>query len=135
MFKIRFWRVVFFALLAPRSFAKSHLRFWVTPFDCDINLHCNNASYLKYMDLGRWDYILRMKVFRQLLQAKLTPMAVRVEIDFKKALPPGAFITLDTEIESIGERSFNLRQSFHSGQRVVAEAIVKVVFVHGGKAA
>jgi YbgC/YbaW family acyl-CoA thioester hydrolase len=127
--------VLFWALIAPKGKSlHSHLRFWVTPFDCDINLHCNNASYLKYMDLGRWDLILRLGIVGRMIKAKLSPAAVRIEIDYKKSLPPGTFMTLETHIESVGGKSFDIRQKFHVGDKVVADAKVTVVLIHNGRA-
>jgi acyl-CoA thioesterase FadM len=135
MFKLRFWWVVFWAFIGKRGVSTSHLRFWVTPFDCDLNLHLNNASYLKYMDLGRWDLVIRQGVVRGLFREGLKPAAVRIEIDFKRALPPGTFFTLDTGLDSFTEKSFKLRQTFKCGDEIVADALVTAVFIHKGRAA
>jgi len=135
MFKLRFWWMVLWALIGRRKVTRSsHLRFWVTPFDCDINFHMNNASYLKFMDLGRWDIFIRGGMLPVAFKIHAKPVVVRIEIDYKKGLPPGTFFTLDTAVKAVGTKSFQMHQIFKVGGQIVAEAIVTAVFIRGGHA-
>lgn len=133
MFKLRFFWVLLKSIFSRGLQTKSKLGFWVTPLDCDLNLHLNNGYYLKFMDLGRWDLILRMRMMRTLLQHDFRPVAVRVEIDFKKALPPGSYFTLETQFESKTSRSVTLRQVFKRGHEISAIGLVTAVFLHKGR--
>ena len=126
--------MLFKALLSRRKITVGRMGFWVTPFDIDINMHMNNASYLKFMALGRWDLILRMGVFRPLFKERLQPAVVHIDISFKKALWPGTYFNLITEIGGLSERSFIIKQKFMVGDKEVAQATVKAVFVQHGRA-
>lgn len=129
---LRMIKAVFFGFFSSPQL-KSHLRFWVTPFDCDINWHLNNGSYLKLMDVGRIDYLLRAGFIRGFVKDAFGAAVVRVEIDFKKSVPPGTFITLDSEVIGRTEKSFIMRQVFHAGPKVVAEAKAIFVVTHKGR--
>ncbi len=101
--------------------------------DCDINGHMNNSRYLALMDLGRWHYMLVTGLYRFTLAEKWAPVAVRVEIDYKKSLKPGDRFELETEATSTTERSVTIRQRFWRDGVLVADAKVVVLFMHKGQ--
>lgn len=101
--------------------------------DCDINGHMNNSRYLALMDLGRWHYMLATGLWRFTWREKWAPVAVRVEIDYKKSLKPGDRFELETQAVSATERSVTIRQRFWLDGVLAAEARVVVLFMHRGK--
>lgn len=101
--------------------------------DCDINGHMNNSRYLALMDLGRWHYMLATGLWRYTLANKWAPVAVRVEIDYKKSLKPGDRFELETEASTSSERSVTIRQRFWKGGVLAADAKVVVLFMHKGQ--
>ena len=107
------------------------MRCW--PFDCDINRHMNNSRYLALMDLGRWHFLLVTGLYRTIWRRRWAPVAVRVEIDFKKSLRPGERFTLETAQETVGTKSATLVQRFWRDDELCAEARVVVLFIHKGK--
>jgi len=133
MFKLRFWKIIITALLRIKDVASSRLRFWVTPFDCDIYLHMNNGSYLKFMDLGRWDIFIRSGTAKYFIRAKLQPVVVNINIDYKKALQPGQFFHLVTTFESSQQKTMKFHQDFYAGTELAASATVTIVVLRHGK--
>lgn len=133
MFKLRFWWVMLQALFT-RSGARGEIRFIVWPWDCDINLHLNNGNYLRFMDLGRWHWSLSSGTLVPMARAGVRPMAVGVEIKFKRALPPFARFRLVTSLDSAAGKTVRLAQRFYRGETEVAEAFVTAVFVKHGRA-
>jgi len=133
MFKLRFWWVMLRALFT-RSEDSAEVSFWVTPLDCDLNLHLNNGNYLRYMDLGRWHWSLSSGTLMPMWRAGLRPMAVRVEINFKRALPMVCRFRLVTSLDSAAGKTVKLSQKFYRGDTLVAEALVTAAFVKNGRA-
>jgi YbgC/YbaW family acyl-CoA thioester hydrolase len=112
--------------------SRLHLRCWWT--DSDINRHMNNSRYLALMDVGRWHYILATGMWQGMKARGWFPVAVRVEIDYKKSIHPGEKFVLETDCEKVGTKSATLRQRFWlEGGVLAAEAKVIVLFLHKGK--
>jgi acyl-CoA thioesterase FadM len=133
MFKLRFWWAMLRGLFS-RSTDSAELYFWVTPLDCDLNLHLNNGNYLRYMDLGRWHWAFSSGTLVPMWRAGIRPMVVRVEINFKRALPLVCRFRLVTGLESAAGKTVRLTQKFYRGDHLVAEAIATAVFVKNGRA-
>lgn len=110
--------------------------FLATPFDCDINIHVNNGNFLRFMDLGRWQYILKNRLIGHFWASGLRPMAVRVEINFRKGIPPFLRFYVQTKIKSVNEKTVIFSQVFHRAKddAILADAEVTVVLVKNGKA-
>lgn len=115
----------------PAAVSRLAMRCW--PSDLDINMHMNNSRYLALMDVGRWHFLLATGLIKPALANKWAPVAVRVEIDFKKSIQPGARFVLETQQEKVGSRSATLLQRFWVGDVLAAEARVVVLFLHQGK--
>lgn len=101
--------------------------------DCDINRHMNNSRYLALMDMGRWHFLLVTKLHEPMRRKQWFPVAVRVEIDYKKSLNPGDRFVLETQQEAVGTKSATILQRFWRGDELCAEARVIVLFLHKGK--
>lgn len=113
--------------------ATGRLRLRCVWTDCDINGHMNNSRYLALMDLGRWHYMLATGLWRFTLAEKWAPVAVRVEIDYKKSLKPGDRFELETEAIANTERTVTIRQRFWRDGVLAADARVVVLFMHKGQ--
>lgn len=111
----------------------SRLDLHCTPFDCDINGHMNNSRYLALMDLGRWHFLMVSGLTAPLRAWRWAPVAVRVEIDYKKSLKPFERFTLETRVLAGSARSVTIQQRFLRGEELAAEAKVVVLFLKAGK--
>ncbi len=116
---------------APVTTSELVMRVW--PTDCDLNMHMNNSRYLALMDAGRWHYLLRTGLAAEVWRRRWAPVAVRVEIDFKKSLAPGERFRLETQTERLGERSVTMHQRFWRGDELAAEARVVCLWRHAGE--
>lgn len=133
MFKLRFWWVMLKSLFT-HSGAQGKIGFLVWPWDCDLNLHLNNGNYLRFMDLGRWHWAMSSGTLWPMWKNGLRPMAVGVDIRFKRALPPFARFRLITSLDSAAGKTVRIAQRFYRSETEVAEAFVTVVFVRNGRA-
>ena len=106
------------------------LQFRVWPADLDLSLHMNNGRYLSLMDLGRLDYLVRMKLWRVVRFHRWTPIASSIIIRYRRELRPFARFKLETRLVSWAEASVVMEQVFvlmdgpQAGQ-VAARALFK----------
>jgi YbgC/YbaW family acyl-CoA thioester hydrolase len=115
----------------PEAVSRLPLKVWLA--DCDINRHMNNSRYLALMDMGRWHFLLTTQLYKPMRAKQWYPVAVRVEIDYKKSLNPGDRFVLETQQETVGTKSATILQRFWRGDELCAEARVVVLFLHKGK--
>lgn len=134
MYFFRFWRIIFSGHFRSLQGLTATRNFLVTPFDCDVNLHMNNATYLKFMDLGRWDLFCRLRILGKLYKNKYQPAIVNIEISYKKPLFPGTRFRLETSLVKASTKSVTLKQRFMVGEQLAAEAQIKTVVIHNKKA-
>lgn len=107
--------------------------FMVGPLDLDTNLHVNNGRYLSIMDMGRFDMLLKPKVFWKLFWAGYYPVVVSESIRFKRSLALFNRFTIKTEIESWDEKDFYIRQVFYHKKQIMAVGYIKGRFMKRGQ--
>ena len=107
--------------------------YWVNPGDIDLNLHMNNGRYLTIMDLGRFQMMLKARIFWPLLFKGYYPVVASQSIRFKKSLGLFAKFRLETQMRSVGEKDFFITQKFFLKGRLAAEALVKGRFKKRGQ--
>ena len=93
----------------------------------------NNGRYLSIMDLGRFDLMLKGKVFWKLIRQGYYPVVSSESIRFKKSLQLFQHFDLITKIESWDERNFYIRQTFVRGDVLIAEGYIKGRFRQRGR--
>ena len=71
-------------LQAP--FDISQLSFRVLPTDLDVNLHMNNGRYLTLMDLGRYDLMVRMGLWKHARKHGWMPVLSAANVVFRREL-------------------------------------------------
>ena len=108
------------------------LRFRVLPFDCDINLHLNNARYFSFMDLGRLQLIGQTGLFTQIYKERLwVPVVAGIEMTFLRALNPLQSFELVTRVLAWDEYYVYMEQRFEVKGTLMAIGIIKGVFLSG----
>lgn len=115
----------------PFSHCTSKCR--VNLLDLDFNMHMNNGRYLSIMDLGRFDLMLKSKIFWKIFKQGYYPVVSSQSIRFKKSL--GFFMSFDlvTLIESWDERNLYIHQQFIKNDVIYAEGYVKTRFRQRGR--
>lgn len=134
MARLRGLRVLVSALTGKQARCSS-LRFWVSPFDVDLNVHLTNSRYYQLMDVGRMDLLLRSGLGRELWRASLAPMVVEQHLSFEKELPLGATVELTTRCVGKRRKAMVFEQVFcrvrNDQRQEAARAEVVVLFVGG----
>lgn len=134
-----FLRLVILVIKRLFHFKKTNLldpcytSFLVGPLDLDTNFHVNNGRYLSIMDMGRFDMLLKPKVFWKLVLAGYYPVVVSESIRFKKSLALFNYFTIKTEIESWDEKDFYIRQIFYHKNKIMAVGYIKGRFMKRGQ--
>ena len=111
----------------------SRVSFRVWPTDCDINMHLNNGRYLTFMDLGRVHLLSQVKLWRMLRKRGWFPVLAGVEINYIRPINPLQKFDLVTRLLAWDEKYFYIEQCFKVDRRLCASALVKGVFLAGGK--
>jgi YbgC/YbaW family acyl-CoA thioester hydrolase len=104
------------------------LAFRVLPHDLDINIHVNNARYLQWMDLGRFDFMNRLGIFQTALRRRWMPVLGGVNIRYHRPLHLLQQVELITRVVSWDEKWFYMEQRFVREGKPIATAYAKALF-------
>lgn len=126
-------RIIARGLTSPPR-AVSRLNYRVGVSDSDMNRHLTNSRYFNYMDLGRWDWLMRSGLLKSaLLNEGVRPMVVDIHIQYKRELPFMAGFTLDTRCVGREGKTLLVEQHFLRGDKVHTRAELKILTVAKGK--
>lgn len=89
--------------------------------DTDALGHVNNVSLAAYAEVGRLEF------FRPLGTAAQSLILAHLALDFRRQVPFGAPIAVETWVEQVGGSSVTLRQDIRAGAEVAAEVRSVVV--------
>ena len=104
-----------------------HCRVGLT--DIDMFMELNNARYLNYMELGRWDYTQRVGFF-ELMKSKGWGVAVGgANVRYRRRIPLFKRFTVTSELICHDGRWFYFLQEFHRDDTICASALMKVCAV------
>lgn len=103
--------------------------FRVWPTDLDVLGHMNNGKYLTIMDLARVDLMIRAGFWRTLRERGWYPVVAGQTITYRRSLLPLRRFTVRTELLGAEGEWLYLRQTFLSGGRLSAEAVVRARFL------
>ena len=131
----RFWLILWQSLRAKAQalLAPSRLRFTVFPSDCDLNLHLTNSRYLSFMDLGRTHLLGSTGLLRLVFRQRIASVAQAVEITFFREMAPFSRFDLESHIVCWDERYCYIQHEFLQHEQLCASAMIRVVFLKGGK--
>lgn len=93
--------------------------------DIDVFGELNNARYFHYMELGRWDYSLRVG-FVSLMREKNWGIAVGgASIRYRRRIPFLSKFTLTTSMLCHDQRWFYFLQETYIGEKICSSALIK----------
>ena len=121
------------AALLGKPAIVSRLNRRVGPTDCDFNRHLTNSMYPHYMDLGRWDLVIRSGAMTQCIARRARPLVVELTIKYARELKLGTPFTLDTRFVALEGKALVVEQHFLVDGRVHASGIVRSLLVQGGR--
>src|SRR5512136_1453397 len=89
--------------------------------DCDPMGHVNNAVYLTYLELARFEYWKTAEIGR--LGGEVSYIIARVEIDFRAPATTGDVLDIGICVTRLGRSSFSMAYEMRGpDRRVVATA-------------
>ena len=113
-------------MLTPHAFLVT-----VVATDLDELGHVNNARYLDYLERGRTTWYAEQGLVEACAGASAVPLGtvvVNVNIDFRSECASGDQLTICTEAERVGTKSFTVRQRINKATgELAAEASVTSV--------
>lgn len=105
---------------------RAEVDFRVGLFDADIFGELNNARYLTFAELARWDYSMRVG-FVKIMRQKSWGLAVGgVSLRYRRRIPLFRKFSVTAELVCHDGRWFYFLQEFHSRGRICASALLKV---------
>jgi acyl-CoA thioesterase FadM len=127
---LRLWLTLATGAVKPRIglFDETRLAFRVWPNDLDVNLHLTNSRYLRAMDLGRWDYGMRARLWGRVVRRGWFPLVGTATLRFRKGLAPLERYELRTRLVAWDEKWCWFEQRFCVGETAYAVGRVKVLF-------
>lgn len=109
--------------------------------DTDFSGVVYHASYLRFMERGRTDFLRLLGIDHRALfeeagsEAPGFAFAVRtMKIEFLKPAYMDDVLTIRTSPAEVAGASLTLKQEVFRGETLLVEALVKAAFVSGGKA-
>ncbi len=101
----------------------------VLPDDLDLNFHMNNSRYLKIMDLGRWQFILRVGLLSVCVRRRWRVIAGAIDITYLRSLKLFQHFTLSTRLECWDHKWLIIEQRFTVHGRLHARARVRMLLL------
>ncbi len=95
--------------------------------DNDIIGHVNNAVYATLFESGRVELMLESQMLPR--DSGLSPVLVRLEIDFKRELSFPGDVLIETAVARFGTKSVRLQQRISSADGLAAEAVSVLVLM------
>jgi acyl-CoA thioesterase FadM len=102
----------------------SSLPLRVLPTDIDIALHVNNGMYLSLMDLGRFDLMVRSRVWKRMRRRGWGPVVSAETITFRKSLQLWQHYTIETRILGLDAKAIYFEQRMVSDGEIYARAYI-----------
>ena len=98
--------------------------------DTDFSGSVYHASYLRFLERGRSDFLRLLGVHHTVLAAESLVFAVRrMTIEFDRPARIDDVVEVRTEVEELGGASVTLRQAIFSGEDALVRASVTVALL------
>jgi acyl-CoA thioesterase FadM len=101
--------------------------------DIDLNLHLNNAKYLKYMDLARLEHMLCTGLLGRYLRGRTNAVIANTEISYIRELRTWQRFTVSARIAGWDDKYLYFEQRFHADGRLCTHAFIRLAHLHRRK--
>ncbi|BAP13521.1 MAG: 4-hydroxybenzoyl-CoA thioesterase [Alcanivorax borkumensis] len=109
------------------------MEFRVGLLDIDLNMHLNNAKYLKFMDRSRLEHAVVTGLLNRMFEARCNGVVANTEIAYIRELRPYQHFQLHTQVLGWDEKYLYYDQRFESQRKLHTHALLRVANVYGGK--
>ncbi len=121
----------FFKKKVGRALEETSLNFHVLPNDLDLNGHMNNGRYLTIMDIGRMDFVLRIRLAAYVIQNKYIPVLSSASMRYRLPLLPFQKYALKTRIVCWDDKWVFMEHRFVISGGKKAGAVAAIGLVKG----
>lgn len=101
--------------------------------DIDLNLHLNNAKYLKYMDLARLENMLQNGMMWKFLRGGVRPIITNTEISYIKELRTWQKFSVSAQLLGNDGKYIYSEQRFTSEGKLCTHAFTRFACVYQGR--
>lgn len=98
---------------------ESHFR--VYPWHLDLNRHVNNATYLRFCNQARLEYLAKSGLIKFLLKLRVNPILVKNEIHYKKSLKLFDYFSVKTKLLEVSEKEVVLEHQIIRKDTLISE--------------
>ena len=116
-------RAVFRPKLTSSDISTLDLRAGIT--DIDIFMELNNARYLNYLEMGRWDYSFRIGLLSLMRKNNWGVAIGGVSARYRRRIPLFRKFVLSTQMVCHDGRWFYFLQEIHSNKKICFSALMK----------
>jgi len=116
-------RSAFRPKLTPNDISTLNSRAGLT--DIDIFIELNNARYLNYLEMGRWDYSYRIGLLSLMRKNNWGVAIGGVSARYRRRIPLFRKFTLSTKMVCHDGRWFYFLQEIHSKNKICFSALMK----------
>ncbi len=109
------------------------MEFRVVLLDIDLNMHLNNAKYLKFMDRSRLEHAVVTGLLNRMIEARASAVVANSEIAYVRELRPYQRFMVHTRILGWDDKYTYYDQRFDSQRKLHTHALLRVANVYGGK--
>lgn len=102
--------------------------------DIDLNLHLNNAKYLKYMDLARLENMLANGMMWKFIRSNTRPIITNTEIAYIRELRTWQPFSVSARILGYDDKYIYSEQRFMSDGKLCTHAFTRFACVYKGRA-
>lgn len=108
--------------------------FRVLPSDIDENFHLNNARYLSFTELARYDWMSRTGLLRYAVKNKISAVVANAAVLFRREIKPFQAFILQSKVLSWTDQTAFIEHRFLSGEKTLAVVVVEVrLLMKGGR--
>ena len=101
------------------------VHFW----ECDLNLHMNQASYATVAEFGRMDWVGRCGLLTRLWKARSKPVVAEQRLVYRRELKPGQRYSIDTSATGFDGRLLVVDSLFRVGDGIHAAVSAKLITI------
>lgn len=105
----------------------------VWPHYVDLNLHMNQAFYLRVMEYARWEWLTRQRLLVAIARKRMKVVVVEVEIKYRRELKPLQSFDVLTRCIALEGRAAIMQQLIVVGQDVYTLLRTKILATRDGK--
>jgi acyl-CoA thioesterase FadM len=127
---LRLIAVIIGSRLRPRMHLMDcgRIRMTVFPNDLDLNLHCNNARYLAFADLGRFDWFVRTGILKLARKHQALPMIGDAIAKFRRDMKVFQRCEIQTRMVGWDQKWAFVEHRFVRNGRVLGVVAIRGVF-------